>query len=61
VRNLVDLLGPKRALLTKMKLASIGPITTQTLRELKLSPTVEAKVSTLEGLIEAICLAEAGA
>ena len=54
VRNLVELLGPRRDVLTKVKLASIGPITSATMRELKLNPTVEAKVSTIDGLIAAM-------
>ncbi|MEX2214101.1 MAG: uroporphyrinogen-III C-methyltransferase [Phycisphaeraceae bacterium] len=55
VRNLVNLLGPRREILRRVKLASIGPITTQTMRELGLKPAVEAKVSTIEGLVEAMC------
>ena len=43
-KNLVDLLGPDyKAKLVGVKLASIGPITSKTLRELGLEPTVEAK------------------
>jgi uroporphyrinogen III methyltransferase/synthase len=53
-RNLVELLGPERALLEGVKLASIGPITSDTLRQLGLPPTVEARVSTIPGLVEAL-------
>lgn len=55
VRNFVQLLGADRvALLKGVKLASIGPITTQTLNELGLPPTVEAKQFDIEGLVEAM-------
>ena len=43
-----------RSALTCAKLASIGPITTQTLRDLGLPPTVEATVSNIDGLIAAM-------
>jgi len=54
VQNLVTLLGPDAALLRKVKIASIGPITTQTIRELGLEPTVEAGQSDIDGLVEAM-------
>lgn len=53
-RNLVDLLGDRRDLLTRVKLASIGPITSQTLRELNLPIAAEAKTYNIDGLIKAI-------
>ena len=60
-RNLASLLGPDyRTRLQGVKLASIGPVTTATLRELGLEPTVEAKTSNIEGLVSAI-LGEGGA
>jgi uroporphyrinogen III methyltransferase/synthase len=37
-----------------MKTASIGPETTKALHALGLEPTVQAKVHTLDGLVEAI-------
>ena len=37
-----------------MKAASIGPETTKALHALGLEPTVQAKVHTLDGLVEAI-------
>jgi uroporphyrinogen III methyltransferase / synthase len=38
----------------KLKLASIGPETSKALKALQLSPTVEAKVHTIEGLTDSI-------
>lgn len=55
VRNLTQLLGPDYAVkLAGVKLASIGPVTTQTLRELGLEPTVQADVFDLDGLVRAM-------
>jgi uroporphyrinogen III methyltransferase/synthase len=51
----VELLGasyPER--MSRLKIASIGPITTTTLRELGLTPTVEAKTFNVDGLVDAI-------
>jgi uroporphyrinogen-III synthase len=60
VRNFVALLethGRKaRAQIEQVKLASIGPVTSSTLRELGLPVDVEAKEYTIPGLIEAIRL-----
>jgi uroporphyrinogen III methyltransferase/synthase len=54
-RNLVQLLGSDyREKLSKAKLASIGPITTATLRELGLEPDVQALRSDLGGLVDAM-------
>ena len=51
-RNLIDLLGPDRAAKLKLiKRASIGPVTTKTLEELGLPPTVEADQTDADGLI----------
>ncbi len=50
-RSLYQLWGAK---LSGVKLASISPITTQTLTECGLAPTVEANVYTSDGVIEAI-------
>jgi len=53
--NLASLLGPQyRDKLAGVKVASIGPVTTATLRELGLDPTVEARVASIDGLVEAI-------
>jgi uroporphyrinogen III methyltransferase/synthase len=43
-----------RALLERTALASIGPITSGTLRQHGLSPTVEASVYTVEGVLDAL-------
>lgn len=54
-RNLVELLGSDyREKLAGVELASIGPITTKTLRELGLEPAITANSYTIEGLVEAI-------
>jgi uroporphyrinogen-III synthase len=63
-RNFVELLGAERddpggALLQRnlqngLKLASIGPITSATLRELRLPVHVEAREYTIPGLVKAI-------
>ena len=61
-RNLISLLGEDyRRKLAGVKLASIGPITTATLREFGLSPTVEAKQFNIPGLVAAIAEAARGA
>ena len=57
VRNLVEVLGgPERARqsLAGTKIASIGPITSATARELGLRVDVEAQPHTIEGLVDAI-------
>jgi len=54
-RNFVTLLGEDyRSRLKDAKIASIGPITTTTLRELGLEPTIEAKTFNIGGLVKAI-------
>jgi uroporphyrinogen III methyltransferase/synthase len=54
-KNFTTLLGGNyREQLEKIKIASIGPITTQTLDELGLKPTVQADVFNVDGLISAI-------
>jgi uroporphyrinogen-III synthase len=57
VRNFVALLGPGRGALDGIQLASIGPITSSTLRELQLRVDIKAKQFTILGLVEAIVLA----
>jgi uroporphyrinogen-III synthase len=57
VRHFVELLGKEAAdaeLLQGVKLASIGPVTSATLRELSLSVDIEAKEYTIPGLVAAI-------
>lgn len=56
-RNFLELIGPKAALsglLDGVSLASIGPVTTATLRELNLPVAIEAREYTMKGLVEAI-------
>jgi uroporphyrinogen III methyltransferase/synthase len=54
-RNFTTLLGPNYAnRLKNVRLASIGPITTQTLRDLGLTPALEAQASNIEELVNAI-------
>jgi uroporphyrinogen-III synthase len=62
VRNFVELLGGARGALDiarkrlrhTIQLASIGPITSSTLRELGLKADIAAKEYTIPGLVEAI-------
>jgi uroporphyrinogen III methyltransferase / synthase len=56
VKNLVEMLGKKRipVLLKGVCLASIGPITSQTARDLGLAVDLEAEDYTIDGLVEAI-------
>jgi uroporphyrinogen-III synthase len=57
-RNFSELLGPIRTRALKdLEFASIGPVTSATLRELQLPPTIEAREFTMGGLIRAIVLA----
>jgi uroporphyrinogen III methyltransferase/synthase len=54
-KNFTSLLGPDyREKLEGIRLASIGPITSQTIRELGLTPTIEAEKFSIPGLIDAI-------
>jgi uroporphyrinogen-III synthase len=57
VKNFLELLGEERAhspLLDGVKLCSIGPVTSATLKEHNLRVDVEAKEYTIPGLVEAI-------
>jgi uroporphyrinogen III methyltransferase/synthase len=55
VTNFLQLLGPDfRGKLASVKLASIGPITSKTLRDAGLEPAVQAKNFNIDGLVEAI-------
>lgn len=54
VKNFVQLLGPLRANLDGIRMASIGPVTSATLRELGLPVNIKAKEFTIPGLIDAI-------
>ncbi|WP_297056664.1 uroporphyrinogen-III synthase, partial [Thermosulfurimonas sp.] len=53
-RNFFRLLDGREELLRKVTLASIGPITSETLRQLGHPPGIEAREYTIAGLIEAI-------
>ena len=58
VRNFVELLGRSEARsLHDVQFASIGPVTSATLREEQLPVTIEAREFTMAGLIRAIVLA----
>lgn len=60
VKNFVELLGANRsarqrhALLNGVRMASIGPVTSSTLRELGLPVDIAAKKFTIPGLVQAI-------
>jgi uroporphyrinogen-III synthase len=56
VKNFVKMLGPRRksALLNGVQTASIGPVTSATLRELGLPVDIAAKEFTIPGLVAAI-------
>jgi uroporphyrinogen-III synthase len=56
VKNFMDLLnkGPQPKLLNGIQTASIGPVTTATLREVRLPVDIEAREFTIAGLVSAI-------
>lgn len=54
-RSLATLFGES---LTQTRLASISPVTSATLRQLRLEPTAEAATYTVEGVVDAILAAE---
>jgi uroporphyrinogen-III synthase len=57
-RNFAELLGEfKRSSLDGVQFASIGPVTSATLRELQMPVSIEAREYTMGGLIRAIVLA----
>ena len=57
VQNLVDAIGAG-ALISDVRCASIGPITSATLRRHGITPAVEANTFTVPGLVEAILAAQ---
>lgn len=57
VRNFVELAGKKNRAFRSMKFASIGPVTSATLRELGLAVDIQAKEFTMGGLVRAIVIA----
>ncbi len=56
VKNFVELLGPRRSprVLEAVSMASIGPVTSATLRELGLPVDIAAREFTIPGLVRAI-------
>ena len=60
VKNFLAAVGAERLRAWNARLASIGPSTSETLRESGFPPTVEAATHTTDGLIEAILAWEAG-
>ena len=57
-RNFAELVGnTARQAIKDIQLVSIGPVTSATLRELQIPPTIEAREFTMGGLIRAIVLA----
>jgi uroporphyrinogen-III synthase len=57
VRNFLGLLGARTANLKGIRFASIGPVTSSTLRELGLRVDIAAKEFTIPGLLKAITVA----
>ncbi|MCC7192390.1 MAG: uroporphyrinogen-III C-methyltransferase [Phycisphaeraceae bacterium] len=55
VRNLIEILGSERALLEKVRLVSIGPVTSETIRQSGLQVSLEAGQSDIEGLVKVLC------
>ena len=55
-RNFLTLLGAPldRSVLDGIKIASIGPVTSATLRELGFEPAAEAKEYTMAGVVESV-------
>ena len=48
------MLGDKAELLSKVALAAIGPVTSETLQKHGFAPTIEAEKYTIDGLVKAI-------
>ncbi len=59
VRHFCSAVEPKTLASSSVKIASIGPATSATLRELGLAPAVEAKPHTIAGLLDALVQSEA--
>jgi uroporphyrinogen-III synthase len=59
VRNFMALMGPRGAKLDGIRFASIGPVTSSTLRDLGLRADIKAKEFTVLGLVDAIVRARA--
>jgi uroporphyrinogen III methyltransferase/synthase len=56
VRNFASVVAPDA--LAGVRVASIGPVTTRTARELGIEVAVEAREFTVDGLVEALHLAQ---
>jgi uroporphyrinogen-III synthase len=54
-RSFSAMLGRERTWLRGVALASVGPVTSETLRELGLRPVVKAKRYDMQGLVAALC------
>ncbi len=52
--HMARLLGEECSLLNRVKIASIGPVTSETLRKLNWNPTVQAATSNITGLVTAL-------
>lgn len=59
-KNFVALLGNRRPSLENVTVASIGPVTSTTLRQLGLPVHIEAKEFTIPGLVQAIVMSRPG-
>ena len=59
VKSLITRIGPEVTIASSARIASIGPMTSATLRQLGLAPTVEARRHDIPGLVEAILSCEA--
>lgn len=57
-RNMVALLGDEKNLLAGVNIASIGPVTSQAIRDCGYEPTVQADPFTAGGLVDAIVKAQ---
>ena len=54
MRNLVDLLGGSPDLINASKTVIIGPITTETAKELNVNNDIEAEEQSIPGIVKAI-------
>jgi uroporphyrinogen-III synthase len=57
VRNFVNLVGTSKAQLRGIRFASIGPVTSTTLRELGMNTDIQASEFTIPGLVKALVTA----
>ncbi len=58
VKNFLGAISPAKIRASSVRIGSIGPVTSRTLNEFELSPDVEAKQHTIDGLVSAILQAE---